>query len=793
MIEWLKRRRIILSGTEVFGFFEAKIRDAADAVKAMGHESDACQRAVVVLAEDATSCTASLDTLPSGRFVGDANVACVGIDGVEAHQGGDLKERQEEYCRMKRELVSGDAETVTKDIVKRSDVLHQAHQRACEEHADYLTKMATLHAEERAAPQHYMKLGRLEARKCKTEAALALLGSLTARSDESVTHVRSVLDAIFEATRTPADHVHELRVVLMNGHEFVVGRFASKGGIRIAILAAILGKLAEKVHALLPSNYDILFVSRTDGESAPLRNQGGLTTALQFTQQKAPILAKELKKTVGVTKIYSRVETYVRARMDGLINVVGGLWPKSYPSAGEVSHGSVPVVFPDDVPIKLHTAILRVNIDDEYVAVRLDVRPRAWMRHTSREVPMSDEEALIVRAHALADIVQHEYAEDLHPTFDYDDEDLPTAKERWPHLPEVYIRAMATLLKYKRIANGTAEIIWNIVAYAYACQEHERRGWRFSTEGSWYKGACCAVCVPHTTKNTIQTKIKAVAGNPASSTDRTMVRALLSLNDTESIAVKTVLLGAADKQHTELMKAVVDSVEWLDALWNAGLHREAANFEILNNLMTAFQDTGLTRRVREAYLDAGERSIRAWLGAELYVPGIKSRHRFALRGQCESFLCTIESVRRAKEHLSHTTLHENVMIERQVGSQDSQERSFARIPNHTNHRGSSQLVASACERADAVERLGGQVRAHSRNYDVDSRTQCRVTQWNDGGGIRLHARRWIHGGTADTLNISQHERPSFMQFQHRKRGARQAARGSDMTVRMFHKKYCSNT
>ena len=172
---------------------------------------------------------------------------------------------------------------------------------------------------------------------------------------------------------------------------------------------------------------------------------------------------------------------------------------------------------------------------------------------------------------------------------------------------------------------------------------------------------------------------------------------------------------------------------------------------------------------------------------------IKSRHRFALRGQCESFLCTIESVRRANEHLSHTTLHENFMIERQVGSQDSQERSFARIPNHTNHRGSSQLVASACERADAVERLGGQVRAHSRNYDVDSRTQCRVTQWNDGGGIRLHARRWIHGGTADTLTISKHERPSFMQFQHRKRGARQAARGSDMTVRMFHKKYCSNT
>ena len=53
------------------------------------------------------------------------------------------------------------------------------------------------------------------------------------------------------------------------------------------------------------------------------------------------------------------------------------------------------------VPIKLHTAILRVNIDDEYVGVRLDVRPRAWMRRTSCEVPMSDEEALIVRAHAL--------------------------------------------------------------------------------------------------------------------------------------------------------------------------------------------------------------------------------------------------------------------------------------------------------------------------------------------------------------------------------------------------------
>ena len=46
---------------------------------------------------------------------------------------------------------------------------------------------------------------------------------------------------------------------------------------------------------------------------------GGLTTAVQFTQQKAPILAKELKKTVGVTRIYSRVETYVRARMEELI------------------------------------------------------------------------------------------------------------------------------------------------------------------------------------------------------------------------------------------------------------------------------------------------------------------------------------------------------------------------------------------------------------------------------------------------------------------------------------------
>ncbi|XRB14821.1 hypothetical protein RI054_09g46610 [Pseudoscourfieldia marina] len=68
----------------------------------------------------------------------------------------------------------------------------------------------------------------------------------------------------------------------------------------------LVGKSATAAHrqrlnALMapPSNYDILFVSRTDGESAPLRNQGGLTTAVQFTQQKAPILAKELKKTVG--------------------------------------------------------------------------------------------------------------------------------------------------------------------------------------------------------------------------------------------------------------------------------------------------------------------------------------------------------------------------------------------------------------------------------------------------------------------------------------------------------------
>ena len=96
----------------------------------------------------------------------------------------------------------------------------------------------------------------------------------------------------------------------------------------------------ERCICLNPNpNPDILFVSRTDGESAPLRNQGGLTTAMQFTQQKAPILAKELKKTDGVTRIHSRVETYVRARMEELINVVvGGLSDggKSPPIARQV-------------------------------------------------------------------------------------------------------------------------------------------------------------------------------------------------------------------------------------------------------------------------------------------------------------------------------------------------------------------------------------------------------------------------------------------------------------------------
>ena len=129
------------------------------------------------------------------------------------------------------------------------------------------------------------------------------------------------------------------------------------------------------------------------------------------------------------------------------------------------------------------------------------------------------------------------------------------------------------------------------------------------------------------------------------------------------------------------------------------------------------------------------------------------------------------------------------MVERQVGSQDSQERSFSRIPAHTSHRGNADIVARAGGRADSVEALGGVVAQHSLKYDVDTATLCRASDWNNGGGIRLHARRSVHGGSVSTMKPAQDEVAAYQQYVKRKRSALRAGRGSDMTVRMFHKKY----
>ena len=53
--------------------------------------------------------------------------------------------------------------------------------------------------------------------------------------------------------RTPADHVHEIRIVLLTGDEYVVGRFASKGGIRMQHARVEPDLLAVRAHRRVPT------------------------------------------------------------------------------------------------------------------------------------------------------------------------------------------------------------------------------------------------------------------------------------------------------------------------------------------------------------------------------------------------------------------------------------------------------------------------------------------------------------------------------------------------------------
>ncbi|XRB20554.1 hypothetical protein RI054_24g104030 [Pseudoscourfieldia marina] len=132
------------------------------------------------------------------------------------------------------------------------------------------------------------------------------------------------------------------------------------------------------------------------------------------------------------------------------------------------------------------------------------------------------------------------------------------------------------------------------------------------------------------------------------------------------------------------------------------------------------------------------------------------------------------------------------MLECTVGSNDSNERSFSRIDGHSERRGNAEDVVCALARADALEIAGDNVRRSrtSRNYDTSVASVKRATTWNDGGGVRMHAQIWVHGGDfANFVPKDVAERTAYAQMKARARSAKRAARGSDMTTRMFHKRY----
>ncbi|XRB09765.1 hypothetical protein NFJ02_42g109290 [Pycnococcus provasolii] len=198
--------------------------------------------------------------------------------------------------------------------------------------------------------------------------------------------------------------------------------------------ASIMQKLAAKVSELCP-RVNIMFNSRTDGESAPLRNHGGLTTAIAFTQKIAKDAAASLKKKHGVTSVYARCESYVAGKMEALITEVGTMWPPTAPPTPrqKTFRRRTNVV-------TLQLSFLTVNMDSVYVGVSLVVRAKGWQRFSSEVCVGDDENALVHRANTLASIVESAYAEDLHPAHVFDAEDLEIAVQRFPHLCVVYQR-----------------------------------------------------------------------------------------------------------------------------------------------------------------------------------------------------------------------------------------------------------------------------------------------------------------------------------------------------------------
>ena len=252
-------------------------------------------------------------------------------------------------------------------------------------------------------------------------------------------------------------------------------------------------------------------------------------------------------------------------------------------------------------------------------------------------------------------------------------------------------------------------------------------------------------------------------------------RRVLDVLDDGEVEVRAALIGAADKQHTNVKRALVDSQRLSAALWEAMLIREAAVFGILSNFLSAILDTGLTHQVRRFYIRAAHTLAVRSLGLELTQSVTRMRHRVMLSGQAQNMLAATEII------LDVTRDHPSQ--ERALGDNTPLEHRFAELYRPWGDRGNAEQVVCTLVKSEAVSSLG---RRRSRKYTMPQGKE-HANDWNDGGGLRMHAWMNLLGYDLSSYKREEGRLDAHARAQKYEQGrdARKAGRGKDATTRTY--------
>lgn len=311
-------------------------------------------------------------------------------------------------------------------------------------------------------------------------------------------------------------------------------------------------------------------------------------------------------------------------------------------------------------------------------------------------------------------------------------------------------------------------------------------------------------CAEHNVKNIVQhwsgviVKTRAEASSEASfhvgdgdpltrvrSTDEFfrwphMLHLLDSIDPHERVTIKAALLGAGDRQHTELQRAVFESEAWVHAMWISGCVREACALSIIGDYARAVLDRGLLPSVRREFHDAAYVLASASLGIEL-THVCKQRHRVFLHNQAVNIIAHVEAYRTVQAQ--HPTAPR---VDWWLGTNIDLEHKFGRLHRAANDRGNAEQVSSSLVKTEAVSQLHAKHARHrSRKYTI---SDVPDEHWNDGSGMRMYVNTWVYGEPLEEYELRGE---AYKQKKKQKQAATRAGRGKDATTRTYHVKYAS--